>query len=457
MISKGKRRAAIGAGFLALALSLPGDSANGHGINGHIWVSDGALDWMQNCEAVEQLKHPEIRPVLQIGAAFPDSGYALDEGREYGETAHWEPFVQAYVDEHQARYDEPFTTDALRSAAFLLGLSAHGMEDEVFDTVFLRLSYEAEGSDQDILDPATDFMLIADGHTDLKPPIYYPEDFLLDVFSRADVNVEVTPGHFERGMFIIHTVVIGLVGDNRSGLDDIYRYDVPWAAAHYVDTATPSSLEFEKRVVGPYFDALWKRLTGTFTEDDLILETIPSTGYRLGSNDPASVNSWITVFFGKGVEGPSVTQERVRLVDASGNPVPIELGGTRWGGLNTVGRIVQIKPQVTLESGAAYTVEIDPGIELIDKTVTKQKHSFTVQSACENSVACKPLPAPAEPKMCPAPVIEEPAALPVVEPSDGCASGGNNVPVWLGFMAGLWLLRRGRRLQIASDSPRPAA
>jgi Synergist-CTERM protein sorting domain-containing protein len=423
--------------------TLSSKPAAAHGINGHIWVTDGGIERMADCEfASVLLGDPALRAAIQIGAAFPDSGYALDAGREYGETAHWEPFVDAFIRYMRATYKPPYDTfEEKQLIAFLMGFASHGMEDEVFDTIFLPKSLEAEGADQDLLDPGTDFMLIADGHATLKPDIFLPAQDLLAVYADPKINVDAEAATMDQGMFIIRNVVIALV-DQDDSIDDNHRPELPWSAAHYLDPETPGSLAWEKAVIGPYLDSIWHRLHDDFQLDDVVVHTVPAEGERLLSNDHTSVDSRVSVIFGYGVWNRSLTADNVKLLDPDGKAVPAEIAYTRWGNPTSDGRMVQLRPQVDLLPDATYQVVIGKNVELIDGRNIGADLKFTVHSACGGS--CPTPEAPVETPYCSA---ETESTAAKTEPrssaaAGGCTAGGNQAPFWLLLAALPMVLRR---------------
>lgn len=379
--------------LLLLAFLSP-DRVRAHGINGHVWVSDGAIDQLKDCTLAGWLDSPKYRPYTQIGASFPDSGYSFSAGRSYGETAHWEPFIQAYIDYMRKKYKDNYDSEEARMrVAFLMGDAGHGAEDEIFDTVFLRKSYQEEGTDQDILDAGTDFMLIAEEHTKLRPKVYFPDQDLIKIFATPGIDVEVTSGMMAQGMLTVNVAVIGLVSEHPQELDDDVRDDMPWTSQHYVDAREPGSLEFEKKNMAPYYDAIWHRLHGDFRKEDVIIYGVPEPGAALASTDHTNVDSHVTLFFGYGVQDRTLTQDTVHLFDAAGVEVPIDIGFTRWdGGGTSQGRLVQLKPKVNLTPNAVYTAKLTPGIELIDGTKTKDTYTYKVPTSCASG-ACDAPPA----------------------------------------------------------------
>lgn len=171
--------------------------AHAHGVNGHIWVTDRAVDLMPEGELKAVLSEPAVREALQIGAVFPDTGYAI--GDAYGEMTHWEPFVEAFIAWVGSNRPPPWTSvEDRRLIAFFLGAAAHGMEDEIFDSLFLPLLEEHDGKGQDVSDTACDVFLIVDGHSSLKPPLWVPAPEMAAII--AQMGHDVAEKTFVDGM-----------------------------------------------------------------------------------------------------------------------------------------------------------------------------------------------------------------------------------------------------------------
>ncbi len=439
---------ALGCALFLGLVTLPTRAA-AHGINGHVWVTDGGLAFVTDCTLAVWLADEAYRPILQIGASFPDSGYALDIGRDYAETAHWEPFVEAYIRYLRERHGPPYDTEeARRLIAFLFGLSAHGMQDEVFDTIFMTKAGQVEGSGQDILDPGTDFMLVADEVTNLKPEVFLPAGDLIAIFARPDVGVTVTASQMESGMTIVRNAVILLV-DQDDTLDDEYRPMLPWTAEHYLDQRTPGSLEYEKTVGGPYYESLWRRLHGDFRYEDLVVQTVPLPGSRTLSTSHLSIDSWPHLIFGYGVHNGSLNSETVALLDEAGVPVAADIRYTRWGGADDVGRILQLRPQADLRPDAEYVIVLKPGVRFVDGRVLDRELRYAFRTACDAGAGCaaNPLLAGEEPICPPEGSVAGPA--PVAGADGGCRSarGPGSDAGWL--WVPLVLAWGGRRLQPA--------
>ena len=95
-------------------------------------------------EVRDFFSEPEVMNAALFGAAFTDSGYwPLSGGmgeiaRAYSEHTHWEPFIHDVVTWIRANDPPPWTSlESKKRAAFFIGCASHGMQDELFDSLFL--------------------------------------------------------------------------------------------------------------------------------------------------------------------------------------------------------------------------------------------------------------------------------------------------------------------------------
>src|SRR3954471_6958499 len=115
---------------------LPSAPAGAAGVSTHAWMAR---------EAIDKVTSPQLKALLnankqyvRAGAHFPDSGYALSN--TYGEEAHWQRFANALTAQIQTHTEcTDFTAihgPCAPLIAFLMGITAHGMGDEVWDWLF---------------------------------------------------------------------------------------------------------------------------------------------------------------------------------------------------------------------------------------------------------------------------------------------------------------------------------
>lgn len=370
----------------AWAAALPA-VALAHGINGHVHVTGWAIDALPPGPLKALLADPVVRDTALIAAAFPDSGYAIGDG--YGELAHWEPFVDACV----RRLQPPFETlEAQREAAFVLGLAAHGLQDELFDSLFLYQIAKHDDRGQDEADPGTDAFLVTDGYVHHRPPVWVPYALVQAALEDAH-DYAVSADTIDAGMARVKTLVIDGAEGIARVFDPRYRPQLPWTAEHYVDPDIPGSLGAEIPATRAYLEALWARMHGEFAVSALVGHPYPSPERRLRGLAANDVDSWITLVFGAGVRiGSLLVADRVVLVDAEGASVPVEVRATRWSGNDPAGdtRLVTLRPTVELLPDADYTVILRPGIELLDGTLLEVEWTYTFTTRCADLAACPP-------------------------------------------------------------------
>lgn len=373
-------------------LLVPG-TASAHGLWGHIHVTGWAVENMEQGELRQfLLDDPEVFNALLFGAVFTDTGYAIDDpaSRAYSEHAHWEPFIEDFVE--WIRVNDPPPWDDLESrkrVAFLLGVASHGLQDSIFDSLFLHQVEERDGVGQDVTDPGTDGFLALDGHLRFYPEREIPMETVLALMETLDE--EVTEETIDDAVSLVTAVYINeKTGPGiASVLGEDAAEEMPWGRAHYLDAEVPGSLRAEVFPTAAYQQAIWDRLHQELDEDEVVTWAYPERPRRLRSGDPDTTDSWVTVLFGAGMDVDSV---ELTLVDADGVEVESTLTGTRWGADPT--RLMRLEPTATLEPGAWYTAQLAAGATS-NADVTASAWSYTFQVACTEAddTACPPVEA----------------------------------------------------------------
>jgi predicted ester cyclase len=91
--------------FKAVADSLELSAARPAGANSmvtHVWVAEQSITQIEPGALRDIVSDPALRGVIQNGAIYPDSGYSVRH--EYGEWAHWESFLEPYLQWIRARW-----------------------------------------------------------------------------------------------------------------------------------------------------------------------------------------------------------------------------------------------------------------------------------------------------------------------------------------------------------------
>lgn len=378
-----------------LFLGVPSTRVFAHGLHGHIHVTGWAIENLPPGELKSIFDDPDVFKAALSGAMFPDTGYAPPEStaaREYGEAAHWEPFIERFVQRVRAVYGPAYETKEEKMLiAFLLGCAAHGLQDELFDSTFLYEVEERDGRGQDVADPATDGFLALDGYFRLLPGDYFPIEEVLPLYEPLNQPIDrpLIESH-------INTVKGAYVNDG-FGLQYALNYgrrarpQIPWAGDNYIKVEVPGSLAAEIEPTARHMEALWERLHGRFDEADLVVHAWPDTPRRLRSAQHQQVASWVTLILGKGIEENSAT---TALVDAGGAAHPYRFRYTRWGGTS---RLIRFQPMEDFLPGGEYTAIVEPGAELVDGSVTSLRHEHHFQVECD----------PPDEEICPAVIVED--------------------------------------------------
>lgn len=421
--------------FPAAVMLLCSSTGHAHGLWGHVHVTGWAVENMPDDELRSFLLEPEVFEALLSGAVFTDSGYAQnnDAARAYSEHAHWEPFIEDFV--RWIEVNDPPPWDDLESrkrVAFLMGCASHGLQDAIFDTLFLPQLEHHDGVSQDEADPGTDGFLVNDGHIRFVPDVVLPMETLLDLF--ASLDTEVTEEVINDAVALVTAAYINDQGGTTvaSYLGEQYEALMPWGRQHYLDAEIPGSLRAEIYPTMRYQQAIWNRLHGRFSAENALIYAFPETPRRLRSGQVGTADNWVTLIFGAGVIAGT---DQIALFDDSNAPVPFALEGNRWG--VTPSRIFRVMPSEDLTAAAWYTATIPEGLTLINETVaaTAQSVSFQVDCLSPADIRCPHLHDVAVASI---DGIPQPPSTPA---ETGCSTHGRHSPALmltlLGGMLGL--------------------
>ena len=432
----------IRAGTLCAAALLLSRPALGHGMWGHIQVTGWAVENMPDDELRAFLLEPEVFNALLFGATFTDTGYATDDAASnaYSEHTHWEPFIEDFITWIRVNDPPPWETlESRQRVAFLLGCASHGLQDSIFDSLFLYQVEEHDGAGQDKADPGTDGFLVLDGHVRFVPEPYMPMETLLELY--APLNAGITEEVITSSVSLVTALYINDEGglNVAATLGGSYEAAMPWTRTHYLDPEIPGSLRAEIYPTMRHQQAVWARLHEAFDADEATVFAYPESPRRLLSHDHTTAGSWISLIFGAGV---AFSDDLMTLTDADGVAVPMTLGNNRWGAEHT--RLVRVMPEVDLEPGGWYTAQLRADVALITGQTSQQPWSLTFQVSCDGS----------NPDECPD-LGEIPAAsidgIPEATDTGGeaeatgcsCASAGSAPPAGLALMLLLpWWRRR---------------
>ena len=363
-----------------------------HGIWGHIHVTGWAIENLPPGELRDFFQEPEVLNAALFGAAFTDSGYFPQSGdlsvrsRAYSEHTHWEPFIETFI--VWVLENDPPPWDSLESrmrVGFLIGCASHGLQDEIFDSLFLEHIAHHDGAGQDEADPASDGFLALDEHLRWVPEPWVPMETLLELYEPLEHEIdESTIEDAVEVMTFLYVREAGHLAAETLGVE--YEDQIPWTRAYYLDESIPGSLRAEINPTRRHQLALWERLHGRFEADDVVVATYPDTPRRLLASDPSDPGSTVTFVFGAGVDIASIATQ---WASESGIEVDHFSEGTRWGA--TYPRLLRIRPNEALVAGGTYDASLLAGAELIDGRETAQDWTLRFEVECDPPETCDPV------------------------------------------------------------------
>jgi len=371
---------------MALAL-LFGTSApaQAHGVWSHIHVTGWAAEALPPGELRDFLSEPEVFNALLFGAAFTDSGYWPQQGdlanasRTYSEHTHWEPFIQKFITWILTEDPPPWDDIMSRQrVGFMMGCAAHGLQDEIFDSLFLHQIDHHDHMSQDEADPGTDGFLSHGDYLSFFPEPWLPMETLLELYAELDPPITESVINDAVNLMIFLYVNEDTGPDSAEALYGSFGPSLPWTGAYFMDPAVPGSLASEVTPTAGYLQAIWDRLHGAYHGDATIVHTFPEPmGEILGVN-PDTPDPWVTLIYGIGVHRDSLTVQWQITDDIS---IPFTTAATQWHA--EFGRLHRLMPTESLTPATWFEVEVLPGLTRIDGQASETSHVFTFHSPCD--------------------------------------------------------------------------
>lgn len=401
---------AVAAGLAATVLSpVEADAA---GMTTHGWMA---------VEAIDEVGDPGLQELLEThqeqvrsGAMFPDIGYLSPN--TYGEEAHWQRFVDAYVDLIAARTDcGPDLSDPDGPCADMIahafGIAAHGMGDEVWDWLF-----EPNGPDRDEYytnglptanegGAETQMDLVAVGVHGVPRPVIPPipdVPTVLQAFTDSGFS-GVTEAQFAA------VPLAGVVWDVETQWASEHLAGVlaamPWMSANMV--TAPGGVDFAATAIAGYWDSLWGRLHGAQPATEVSItypatnqSDIPSTGwvrsYQPGSGrGRGGAQTRITAALtysrpyappgGSGVPATMAAGTMTVTDVATGTALPIMSGYPRsvpYGG-DAGQHLIDVQPATDLAACSWYEVAVGVTTPVLDaRGLPVEPYTWRFRTAC---------------------------------------------------------------------------
>lgn len=337
---------------------LAAGRAEANGQTTHVWITEQALEVLEDGEVADLLRNPAHRDPLLNGAMFPDGGYAVNDG--YGELAHWEPFQQAYLRWIRDSFAPPWDEgEAAAHVAFLMGMGSHGMADEVFDSLFMERSrlYDP-GWDGGLsnLDTASDVLFAAEVGGIVAPNSWLPTEVLLPLFNE-DLGYTVDAETLERGHNLLFVALAYTDwARNEPERIDSFTGEFPWTAENLSNLDVPGSPYREATVIADYWEDLWDRLHDPDLWADPVLELVPGSDTDDHPLSSDLVEARIHLSFSRGVAASSLGT--ISVLDEGGNLLPISVQH-HYGDFS---HAVHVVPDADWPEGSQLEVVVEPGL-----------------------------------------------------------------------------------------------
>jgi hypothetical protein len=332
-----------------------------NGQSSHLWITEQAVGAVEEPELAAFLADPEVLVWLANGTMFPDGGYAVDH--PYGETAHWEPFHDLYLDWIVANHTPPWTAEGRRHVAFYLGMVSHGLADQVFDALYLERSRRFDAdlgwAAGESMDEATDVAFIAEVGPREIPARQVPTEALGPLFAQAGVPVSASTLVDGQRLLSVAIFFVGGASQNPDALAG-YQAEFPWATSHQADPAVPGNPPDEIRFIAAGWERAWDRLHGRLpaTGAGFLLGTSPTDGGYDHGTAPDDMNAWVTLVFAEALPAAAVVPDAFFWTRDDGIPVPFT-ARLYYGNDSNV---VQLVPEVSLDAGHGYRAGVLPGL-----------------------------------------------------------------------------------------------
>ncbi len=368
--------------------------APANGNNTHVGINLQAIKHLPPGALRELVLAPSLRQMLLNGSIFPDGGYAIGHG--YGEHAHWEPTQRSLAKGLQSTCPGLPGADPCRQRlAFLLGMTGHGMADQVFDSLFMQAAkkHDKDGwasGTFDSLDSASDALWAAYVAPAPALELWLAMPWLMAAFAERGVKVEEAT--IKNGQMLLVDAVLSWGRNVGSQPDKVAAFEkqYPWSAAHLTDPHTAGSPPCEARVVASYWRHLWAEWVDLQERSIEVMATVPSDGGGGLASDPGDPASTAALIFSRGVNEESVKAELIEVRDAEGALLPAKLH--LFYGPNDA-HVLRIRPTEPWPEGT-MSVAVLPGALLSSDGVEFDKETrFKVVVGPPNEVPpCKPPP-----------------------------------------------------------------
>jgi hypothetical protein len=408
------------------AFALLAPSAHAAGETTHAWMVDRAIQDLPPGALKTLLETQRLQAIG--GSAYPDTGYwvendpifAPDIARPsdpFGETSHWEKFINAYVAHIRARSDCGDLTSPTGPCApliaHLMGAAGHGLGDELWDWLFEPAMKDhgedpadnyfgpgkpGEPADGNPLDDASSSpeyamdVVAVWRHGQVLPPQLAPPpvDDLVQVY--ADMGLDVTPEHILAG----HSVGLAMISAEHAVAPEEgprVEQDMPWSAGHFV--TEPGGVDDLGQAIKGYFEGLWRKLLAPAHPDPVVIARYPWPGRTdvpatflpaRTSPGPYGGGSQARIIFAlsNAIDEKSLTPGTARILGPHGETIPQLPGFPHPGpyGAADGTHAAMLYPARDLEPCTPYRVVIGPGLRDIQGGRLRDPVEWSFRTSC---------------------------------------------------------------------------
>lgn len=304
-----------------------------------LWAGGMAIHMFQSEKALERIDDPDLKQLLTVhreawisGTQYPDAGYSPgflgQPSHVWGEASHWAPFILEYLTAVKAQCLGRYLSDpdCGRLVAHFLGAAAHGMQDQVFDSLFIPKVTEVDHRGQETTDTGIDMILLQehDRRAFVPRQWYTPVDLLEGVyrrmgFSEAEANRKqiITAAGISR---------LGNIGERIAApaLYHHFKAQMPWGSRNYV--RYPGGVEFGGKVVANFWHYLWRRLNDQPLPARAALTHLPAADAVNVAIDKRNTDIQISVTFDRYLIPASVSADSFIVTDEFGHRVRGRIG-----------------------------------------------------------------------------------------------------------------------------------
>lgn len=329
----------------------------------HMFQSEVAYKSIQNAQLKQLLENNKNAWIS--GTQYPDAGYAPgsigQEKHVWGEASHWAPFILSYLDVVIEECGGRYLTDAYcgQLTAHFLGAAAHGLQDQVFDSLFIPKVTEIDHKGQETTDIGIDMVLLRehDRHEFIPKPWFTPVDQLETVYQRMGFSEEEA----NRKQIISATKLSEFANRGERIIAPIlywqYKSLMPWGSRHYMDY--PGGVEFGGQATANFWQHLWVLLNAESDNAEPRLIVLPTQNAANVAINKRNTDTQITVTFDRYIIPSSVNNTTFQVRDEFGHHVNGSFSLFASASQDHAeANMIRFRPNETLLYNTLYTVSL---------------------------------------------------------------------------------------------------